>query len=95
MAGAKAFISLLLLHASLQIGSHGAKSSVTAADSGRTLQPRDRLRRKASAVDTSSPVEYMVQLRESLTDSSGKPRADSEDPTNVWCLLDKGRVTYS
>lgn len=51
----------------------------------------NRLRRKADFDATSSPVEYMIQLRDSLTDADGKPRTESEDPTNVWCLLDRGR----
>lgn len=33
----------------------------------------------------------MIELRDSLTDSSGKPRTETEDPTNVWCLLDRGK----
>ena len=51
---------------------------------------RSRPRRKASVADTSPPVEYMMQLRESLADGNGRPRTDADDPTNVWCLLDKG-----
>ena len=52
---------------------------------------QSRRRRKApESVDTSSPVEYMTRLRESLMDSDGKPRTGENDPTNVWCLLDKG-----
>lgn len=57
----------------------------------RELQARLRLRRKAPEnVDTSSPKEYMIHLRDSLTDANGKPRTDTDDPTSVWCLLDKG-----
>ena len=91
-------LCLLLLHASLAIaalhGSSAAQLPVTAGETGRTLQRRSRLRRKAAA-DTSSPVQYMIQLRESLTDSSGKPRTETEDPTNVWCLLDKGKIRFT
>lgn len=42
--------------------------------------------------DTSPPVTYMMQLRDSLADANGKPRTSADDPTNVWCLLDKGMV---
>ena len=52
---------------------------------------QSRLRRKVpETVDTSPPVEYMIQLRESLTGSDGNPRTAADDPTSVWCLLDKG-----
>ena len=51
---------------------------------------QSRRRRKApESVDT-SPVEYMTRLPESLMDSDGKLRTGEDDPTNVWCLLDKG-----
>lgn len=54
---------------------------------------QSRLRRKVpETVDTSPPVEYMIQLRESLTGSDGNPRSAADDPTSVWCLLDKGIV---
>ena len=55
-----------------------------------------RSRRKASPVnaDTSPPIAYMMQLRDSLTDSGGAPRTASDDPTNVWCLLDKGIIMH-
>ena len=42
------------------------------------------------SVDTSSPVAFMNELRESLTDPDGKPHTSQDDPTNVWCLLDEG-----
>ena len=54
-----------------------------------TIQTRSR-RKVPDSVDTSSPVEYMTRLRDSLTDSNGRPRTEETDPTNVWCLLDKG-----
>ena len=57
---------------------------------------QSRLRRKVpEAVETSPPVEYMIQLRESLTGSDGNPRTAADDPTSVWCLLDKGIYTLN
>lgn len=53
---------------------------------------QQRLRRKASDHDLSSgPVEYMKQLRSSLTNEDGSPTMEREDdPTSVWGLVDKG-----
>ena len=53
------------------------------------LQSRSR-RKVPESVDTSPPVEYMTQLRDSLTGSDGNPSTATDDPTSVWCLLDKG-----
>ena len=55
-------------------------------------QPQTRLRRKVANLDLSSgPVEYMKQLRSSLTNEDGNPTMDREDdPTNVWGLVDRG-----
>ena len=84
------YFTLILLQATLEIYSlHGSSPVQLPVTTNNTLQ-RNRLRRKAG-IDTSSPVEYMIQLRDSLTDSSGKPRTETEDPTNVWCLLDRGK----
>jgi hypothetical protein len=89
------YFTLILLQATLEIYSlHGSSPAQLPLTTNNTLQQntlqRNRLRRKAG-IDTSSPVEYMIQLRDSLTDSSGKPRTETEDPTNVWCLLDRGK----
>ena len=53
---------------------------------------RERLRRKVSDLDLSSgPVEYMKELRSSLTNADGTPTMEREDdPTTVWGLVDKG-----
>jgi hypothetical protein len=53
-----------------------------------------RLRRKVSDLDlTSGPVEYMKQLRSSLTNEDGSPTMEREDdPTSVWGLVDKGEL---
>ena len=57
-------------------------------------QQHGRLRRKASDLDLSSgPVEYMKQLRSSLTNEDGSPTMErDDDPTSVWGLVDKGIV---
>ena len=40
---------------------------------------------------SSGPVEYMKQLRSSLTNEDGSPTMEREDdPTSVWGLVDKG-----
>ena len=52
---------------------------------------QERVRRKVGNLDTSSgPMEYMTRLRNSLTYSNGKPKNGEEDPTSIWCILDKG-----
>ena len=71
------------------------QSSVTAAHPPAPLIIQTRSRRKVpESVDTSYPVEYMTRLRDSLTDSNGRPRTEETDPTNIWCLLDKGEHAY-
>ena len=69
------------------------ESEILPDNEDRSDNPLYRTRRKASNanVDISSPaVEYMIGLRESLTDENGIPRIATDDPTNIWCLLDKG-----
>ena len=53
----------------------------------------ERPRRKVADMDVSSgPVEYMKQLRSSLTNENGSPTLEREDdPTNVWGLVDRGK----
>ena len=53
---------------------------------------QQRTRRKVSDLDVSTgPVEYMKQLRSSLTNEDGSPTMEREDdPTSVWGLVDKG-----
>ena len=53
---------------------------------------QQRLRRKVADLDlTSGPIEYMKQLRSSLTNEDGSPTMEREDdPTTVWGLVDKG-----
>lgn len=53
---------------------------------------QQRMRRKVADLDLSSgPVEYMKQLRSSLTNEDGSPTMEREDdPTSVWGLVDKG-----
>lgn len=82
--------SSLSLHASLLNDKLPVTETQLPHNGLRELQSRLRLRRKTPKVDTSSPKEYMMHLRDSLTDTDGKPRTDTDDPTNVWCLLDKG-----
>ena len=55
-------------------------------------QSQERLRRKVADMDvTTGPVEYMKQLRSSLTNEDGNPTMEREDdPTNVWGLVDRG-----
>ena len=58
---------------------------------GAARLPQERVRRKIGNLDTSTgPMEYMKQLRNNLTHSNGKPKNGEEDPTSVWCILDKG-----
>lgn len=56
------------------------------------VRQQQRLRRKVSDLDLSSgPLEYMKQLRSSLTSEDGSPTMEGEDdPTSVWGLVDKG-----
>ena len=56
-------------------------------------QPQERARRKVANLDvTSGPVEYMKELRSSLTNEDGSPTMESDDdPTSVWGLVDRGK----
>ena len=53
---------------------------------------QQRMNRKVADLDlTSGPIEYMKQLRSSLTNEDGSPTMEREDdPTTVWGLVDKG-----
>ncbi len=57
------------------------------------LSEDDALRSKRRARDKSSSiVEYMERLRNSLSDEHGKPRLDTSDaPTEVWAMQDTGK----
>lgn len=56
---------------------------------------RDRNRRTAaesssSSEDDDSPaMQYVKRLKDSLTDTDGNPLVSEDDPTSVWCFLDK------
>lgn len=50
-----------------------------------------RSKRRIQEVSTSA-IEYMQRLRNSLTDEEGKPTlSNAEDPTEVWAMQDRGR----
>ena len=57
-------------------------------------QIQERARRKVANLDvTAGPVEYMKQLRSSLTNEDGSPTmARDDDPTSIWGLVDKGEL---
>lgn len=49
------------------------------------------LRSKRRVEASSSVLQYMEKLRNSLSDEQGKPRlANSDDPTEVWGMQDAG-----
>ena len=53
----------------------------------------ERLKRKVSELDTSpGALEFMSQLREKYSDRDGRPTLNNDDdPTSVWCIMDRGR----
>lgn len=54
-------------------------------------QRLQREQRRVGKLDTSAgPKEYMKSLVSQLTDENGRPKNLTEDPTNIWCLLDQG-----
>ncbi len=58
----------------------------------------ERPKRKVSELDPSSSgaIEYMTQLREKYSDSEGSPMFEHEDdPTSVWCMMDRGMYFVS
>ena len=51
-----------------------------------------RYRRKVAQLDVgSTPMDYMIQLKSDLSDERGTPKNYTQDPTSVWCFMDKGR----
>lgn len=54
------------------------------------------LRSKRRVAESSSSVlQYMETLRNSLSDEDGKPRlANSDDPTEVWGIQDVGKFKH-
>ena len=52
----------------------------------------DRSRRKVADV-SSSVIDYMERLRNSLSDEDGRPTLSRpDDPTEVWGIQDRGKV---
>lgn len=47
-------------------------------------------RRKVGNVSGSTPREYMEELLSRYTTVDRKPTHGPQDPTDVWCFLDKG-----
>ena len=58
------------------------------------LRQQQRSRRRVADLDTpvQGPTEYMQQLYSSLANEEGRPRNASYDPTDIWCILDKGEL---
>ena len=55
--------------------------------------PDGRSKRRAEA-SSSSVLQYMEKLRNSLSDEQGKPTlAHSDDPTEVWGIQDVGKFS--
>lgn len=60
-----------------------------------TAEPSLRDRRKVGQLEiTTTPLEYMQQVRESIADEEGKPKDLLSTPTTVWCFQDKGEIIY-
>ena len=61
-----------------------------------TAEPRlrDRLsKRKVGQLEiTTTPLEYMQHVRDSIADEEGKPKDLLSTPTSVWCFQDKGEI---
>ena len=91
MEGRKVLLMLLLLQLAC-----GAALPLSSAGESETLRPsgvlqHDRMRRKiGNREKLTGALQYMMHLRENLTDSNGNPRNNEEDPTSVWCILDQG-----
>ena len=55
-------------------------------------QRSERHRRKVAQLEIgSTPMEYMMQLVSNLADERGRPKNYTQDPTSVWCFMDKGK----
>lgn len=51
----------------------------------------ERHRRKVAQLEIgSTPMEYMMELRSNFSDEGGRPKNYTQDPTSVWCFMDKG-----
>ncbi len=51
--------------------------------------PRIRSRRKVGNV-TDIPRDYLEDLLSSITTEDKRPKNGQQDPTDVWCFVDKG-----
>lgn len=59
------------------------------------LESLGRERRKATKTQdlSSSAVDYMVNLRNQLSDKNGRPKLSNSDfPTEIWATQDRGTV---
>ena len=70
--------------------------SITASPAAAPQEPQGisdptwRVRRKVGRYTGPGPMEYMKQLRESLSTSEGTPKDIEHIPTSVLCLMDQG-----
>ena len=56
-----------------------------------SAEPNARFRRKVAQLQVgSTPMDYMIQLKSDLSDERGTPRNYTQNPTSVWCFMDKG-----
>lgn len=66
-----------------------AVSAAASFDHNNHLADLARSKRKAQDVSTSA-IEYMRSLRNTLTDEDGRPVMNDDAPTEVWAVQDRG-----
>ena len=79
---------LLATVASLAVLLHSLPVHVPAASTENA-----RYRRKVAQLRVgSTPMDYMIQLKSDLSDERGTPKNYTQNPTSVWCFMDKGKL---
>ncbi len=95
----KALLALLVallcaeLLPALPVDVSGADASTAAATGNHDTAHVVRSRRKVGNV-TNTPRQYMEDLLSRFTTNDNRPIHREQDPTDVWCFLDKGEAGF-
>lgn len=62
------------------------------ATTGDHAEAVHRFRRRINKYKGQGPIEYMKNLRASMTNEDGSPKDVLNDPTSTWCLMENGKT---
>ncbi|XP_011402652.1 PREDICTED: bone morphogenetic protein 6-like [Amphimedon queenslandica] len=90
LSGRQITTAIILAVLSIQwCSSYASPAAAATTQEGALSDPTWRVRRKVGKYAGPGPLEYMKQLRESLSTSEGSPNDIEHIPTSVLCLMDQ------